>query len=555
MRIFRAIVIVYLMANASIVIGQDIDLSKVDLGNIHGNFDMNAQYYRDDSLIGAPDVPEQVLFNGFLNVNYTKGNFRAGIRYESYQNAMLGYSPEYKGNGIPYRYAGYKIGSFDFTAGNFYEQFGNGFALRTYFEPTLGVDNSIDGFRTTYSNHGIKIKALIGTMRNYFVQSEGIIRGADLNVQLNDLVGSLASKPTRVQFGGAVTSRYQQDNSPDLVLPENVMILDGRLKVSRKKWTVYGEYAYKYNDPSADNGYIYKDGQALEAGIGYSQRGFGINLTAHTLYNMSYRADRNNSSQFTEEYISFVPSLTKPHSYLLMSTLYPYATQLQNEMAFQVDAVYKIKKKSLLGGKYGTTIFANFSWAQGLDTMNLDPDSDPTRQGYDVNMFKPGDTRLWHDFNVKIVHKFSKVFELKFTYQNLYYNIDILQGKPEYRGEDIQANVGVLEGKYRINKTHTIRAEAQILLTEQHDGNWAAAVAEYTISPHWSFSVLDQYNYGNKTPEKRIHYFTTAASYTKGSSRIQLSYGRQREGLFCIGGICRVVPASNGVKLTLSSTF
>ena len=535
-----------------IVQAQNLNLDNVDLGSIHGNFDLNAQYYRKDSLIGAPDVPEQVLFNGFLNLNYTKGDFRAGIRYESYQNAMLGYSPEYKGNGIPYRYVGYKIGSFDFTAGNFYEQFGNGFALRTYFEPTLGVDNSIDGFCVKYSNHGITVKALIGTMRNYFEQSEGIIRGADFNIQLNDMVSSLANKPTKIQFGGAVTSRYQEDKSPDLVLPENVMILDGRLKISRKRWNIYGEYAYKYNDPSADNGYIYRNGQALEGGIGYAQRGFGINFTAHTIVNMSFRADRNNSSNFTEEYISFVPSLTKPQSYLLMSTLYPYATQLQNEMDFQFDAVYKFKKKSLLGGKYGTTIFANFSWAHNIDTTNLN-DELTNRQGYTANLFAMGDIKLWQDFNIKIRHKFSKKFELNFTYQNLFYNIDILQGHPGE--EDITAHIAVAEGKFRLSKTNTLRVEGQVLLTQQDQGDWAAFVAEYTISPHWSFSILDQYNYGNKIEERKIHYFTTAVGYTKDASRIMLSYGRQREGLFCVGGICRVVPASNGIKLTLSSTF
>ena len=531
---------------------QETDLPKVDLGQIHGNFDLGAQYYRSDSAIGAPDVPEQVLFNGFLNLNYTRGNFRAGIRYESYQNALLGYSPEYKGNGIPYRYAGYKIGSFDFTAGNFYEQFGNGFSLRTYFEPTLGVDNSIDGFRVKYSNKGITIKALIGTQRNYFTQSEGIIRGADFNIQLNDLVGSLKGKKTIVQFGGSVVSRYQQDKSPDLDLPENVMNLSGRLKISRKGIYTYGEYAYKFNDPSADNGYVYRNGQALEVGAGYSKKGFGINMTAHTLVNMSYRSDRNNGSQYTEEYINFVPSLSKPHSYLLMSTLYPYATQLQNEMAFQVDAVYKFKRGSSLGGKYGTTVFVNFSFANNVDTTNLN-DELTYRRGYTAKLFTPGDTKLWHDLNVTIVHKFTKAFQLKATYQNLFYDIEIIQGKSGY--DDIFANVGILEAKYKFNRTNTIRVEGQMLFTKQHNGDWAAFVAEYTISPHWSFSLLDQYNYGNKVEVDRIHYFTGAVGYTQKASKIMLSYGRQREGLFCVGGICRVVPASNGIKLTLSSTF
>jgi hypothetical protein len=545
-----AVVITALFGNQAVA--QLPDLNTIDVGEIHGNFDLGAQYYRDDSLIGAPPVPEQVLFSGFLNLNYTKGKFRAGLRYESYQNALLGYSPEYKGNGIPYRYAGYTIGNFDFTAGNFYEQFGNGFALRSYFEPTLGVDNSFDGFRVKYTNKGVAIKAMIGTQRNYFAQSEGIVRGADFQIQLNELVSSMKDVKTKYQFGGSVVSRYQEDKSPDLVLPENVMVLDGRFKISRKGLYVSSEYAFKYNDPSADNQYVYRNGQSLEAGVGYSRRGFGINLTAHSLINMAYRSDRNNSSQFVEEYINFVPSLSKPHSYLLMSTLYPYATQLQNEMAFQIDMVFKLKRGSNLGGKYGTTFFVNLSMANDMDTTNLN-DLTTSRIGYSADLFRVGDMKLWQDFNVTIVRKFTKAFQLKMTYQNLFYNIDQLQGKPGYA--DIFANVIIAEVKYKFSRTNTLRVEGQTLFTKQHDGDWAAFVAEYTISPHWTFSLLDQYNYGNKDSVKRIHYFTAAVGYTQKASRIMLSYGRQREGLFCVGGICRVVPASNGIRLTLSSTF
>jgi hypothetical protein len=168
-------------------------------------------------------------------------------------------------------------------------------------------------------------------------------------------------------------------------------------------------------------------------------------------------------------------------------------------------------------------------------------------------LFTPGETKLFQDFNIKIVRKFTKHFEMKLTYQNLEYNIDILQGKPNE--PSIFANIAVVEGKYKFNRKNALRMEGQVLFTKQDQGNWIAAVAEYTMSPHWTFSLLDQYNVGNKESEKRIHYVTAAVGYVHGPSRIMFSYGRQREGLFCVGGICRVVPASNGLKLTISSTF
>jgi len=42
-------------------------------------------------------------------------------------------------------------------------------------------------------------------------------------------------------------------------------------------------------------------------------------------------------------------------------------------------------------------------------------------------------------------------------------------------------------------------------------------------------------------------------SFTKGSGRIMVSYGRRREGLLCVGGVCRLVPAATG--LTINTTF
>ena len=52
-------------------------------GSIGGNFQIDVQSYSPDSLIGAQNVPEKVRSNAFLNLNYTKGNFSAGVRYES----------------------------------------------------------------------------------------------------------------------------------------------------------------------------------------------------------------------------------------------------------------------------------------------------------------------------------------------------------------------------------------------------------------------------------------------------------------------------------------
>lgn len=515
-----------------------------NIGQVSGNFEVRAQSYRTDTLIGAPEVPESLLMNGFANINYNYGKFSAGMRYESYQNALLGYAPEYKGNGIPYRYAKYSGDNLEVTAGNFYEQFGNGQILRTYEERGLGIDNSIDGFRVKYYLKGIELTGLIGQQRWYFDQSPGIVRGGNVNVYLNQLFESFESSKHRLNLGASVTSKYQDDNNPLLVLPENVLAYDVRFDYQFGNFSWNAEYSYKHNDPSADNGFIYKNGQMLSTTLGYSKKGLGITVGAHTLDNMFYRSDRNNSSQFQDMVINFVPALTKPHTYNLMATLYPYATQPNGEIAYQIDVVKKINKKN--------GISFNLSWANSIDTTNLN-DLDTDRQGYESNLFKPGDTKYWQDINIYWKHKFDRNNKLTVVYQNLFYNKNIIEGK--VGADDVNANVGIIDFLHKIDRKHSIRTELQALFTEEDLGDWATILIEYNYSPHWFVSVMDQYNYGNPDEARRVHYFNGSVGYINNSTRITASYGRQREGLFCVGGVCRIVPASNGLTLTISSSF
>ena len=46
-----------------------------------------------------------------------------------------------------------------------------------------------------------------------------------------------------------------------------------------------------------------------------------------------------------------------------------------------------------------------------------------------------------------------------------------------------------------------------------------------------------------------------ALAYNNDANRIQVSYGRQREGVVCVGGVCRNVPAANGLTISITSSF
>ena len=76
-------------------------------GELHGNFQFDGySYFRDEGLDpSGEDYPEeQFLGQGFANLIYTRGNITAGLRYENYQNPILGYPPGFVGEGITYRF-------------------------------------------------------------------------------------------------------------------------------------------------------------------------------------------------------------------------------------------------------------------------------------------------------------------------------------------------------------------------------------------------------------------------------------------------------------------
>lgn len=257
--------------------------------------------------------------------------------------------------------------------------------------------------------------------------------------------------------------------------------------------------------------------------------------------------------------INFLPPLTKQHTYNLPATLYPYATQPNGEVSAQGEVFYKWKKGTALGGKYGTKLAVNYSTAYALDTTRLGLADDTTaRLGYRTELFSAGKRHYFQDFNVELRKKVAEDWEFALTWLNLVYDIDIIQGKPGKA--TVYADIFVVEGLHNFNDRNSVRFELQHLSTKQDQGNWATGLAEFTFSPHWFVAAMDQFNYiGNSELEakgqEQRHYPIGSVGYIRGGNRFQVNYGRQRAGIFCVGGVCRQVPAANGLTLSITSTF
>lgn len=530
---------------------------------VSGNVSSTVQLYNEDTLIDAALPDHKLGTNSFANVNFNYGNFNAGIRFESYLNPLEGYPTGFEGTGLGYRYVNFNDNGLDVTVGNFYERFGSGMILQLWESNQLGIDNMLDGLKVKYNPYrGIYLTGLIGKQRHTFTSGvnngNGLVRGFDGEIMLNELLDSaMVDSKLFISVGGSFVSKYNNDNNtPDFILPRNVGAYGGRIALKYGKVRFSGEYIIKENDPypdptNEDFNYIYKKGEGVLFNLGYSTKGFAIDLTAKHMDNMLWRST-NVAVQPTELMIGYLPALSTQHTYALAGTLYPYAPNARGEVAYQLDVLYKIPKKSKLGGKYGMDLALNVATAYAPERTDLNDDS-TSRLGYSTSPFKMSDSIFFRDVNFKISKKINSQFSLKLQYFNLLFDDRSVLVAKEH--ELIFANIAVADLTWKVKSKHTLRFEAQGLWTEQDQGDWAFGLVEYTFSPHWFVAVLDQYNYGNPHEELQLHYVLGTAGYIKGSHRFAISYGRQRAGVFCVGGVCRVVPASNGLTFTFTSSF
>ena len=529
-------------------------------GHVTGNVQLDGQMSSADSTIGAQDVPEKLLLNARADILYTNGDFSAGLRFEMYQNPLLGFDARYKGQGLANYFVAYNGERLSVTAGNFYEQFGSGMILRAYEDRYLGLDNSLFGLNVQYRPvDGITLKALAGKQRIFWDYGDGLVRGVDAEVNLGSLVKAIGESKFRATLGAGFVSKYEDDETvpsaanPEmrLNLPLNVGAASLRADLGYGNWSLQAEYVRKGQDPSAMNGYIYRPGEALLLGLSYSQRGFSASLQAKRIDNMGFKSVRSQSGEML--YINYLPAITKNHTYAFLS-MYPYATQVNGEQGLQADVMYKIKKGTLLGGQYGTDVHVNSSVVMGLDTTVT---GGAGTDGYEVNGGL-GQT-LYGDVSVEVAKKLSKNVKATVTYAYQVFN-PVVENEP---GSLHHNNIVVADVSWKVNKKHSLRFEAEWMGSDSHydaadpehsdrrAGDWLMGLVEWNIGTHWFLSASDQYAYNDGTG----NYYNLSVGYTRGATRLQVGYGKQREGLLCIGGVCRTVPASNGLTFSLTTSF
>lgn len=512
----------------------------------------------EDKKIGAEDYSEWGLTNTYAEVGVMSKYVDAGVRLEYLEHPLPGYENDFEGWGLANIYAKLHLKNLEVTLGNFYEQFGSGFILRTYEERSLGIDNSLLGGRVVVKPlDGVTIKALSGKQRRYWDYNDALVTGADLELNLDQWFKALQDNGTYLTLGGSFVNKHEDDeeiwldNAHRLNLPLNVNAFDVRARLQKGGLSLLAEYAQKTEDPSYDKNfpYIYRKGYVAMLSGSYSKKGMSLLLQAKRSDNMSFRSRRSMTG--TSSFVNHLPAFTLDHTYAL-AALYPYATNANGEWAYQAELGYNFKKHTALGGKYGTKVKVNYSHVHSID-RNVHDGGTMGTDGYGSAFWKWGDGMYYQDLDVQLEKKLSKSFKLNLMYMNQFYNKTIVEG----HGGMIHSDIFVAEGKYQFSRKMTLRAEAQYLSTDHEGGDWCYGLLELSVLPRFMFTVSDMYGRPELDGEyqAREHYYMGSVTYAHGAHRLQVGYGRTRAGYNCSGGVCRWVPASKGVTVSYNYNF
>lgn len=549
---------------------------------LRGGIESNSQYYIDDDKIKLEEKERDERFrtNTYLKLDYTLNNFEFGIQGEAYYpKALLNYNPllqDFNIGTVYARYNNYEKGV-DITMGHIYEQFGSGLALRFWEDRALGINNSLFGSRAKIRiAEAAQIKILGGKQRigMGFDFAEGIVYGIDAEVDLTHLMNS---EKYTLKFGTSYVGRYEDLTSTKNTstnfedLPKTTDVFGPRIDFSGEKFNLNVEYLYKTKDVHVESADIQKDiiraGNAMLINAGYHIGNFAVNLNLRRLENFSFYSQRNlQGNQFNYGMINYVPSLTKQYDHSLQN-IYVYQAQpqmayyatgieKQGEIGGQFDVFYEAPQNSFLGGEKGASFAINGSYWSGLKN-NLSKEMVKGEFGEDIEKvtmdpsFFGFGTKYYSDFAIEYRKPFSSKLNTIFSYLNQFHNSEFITEKPY----QVKAHTIAAEGTYFLSEIKSLRLEVQHQWANQERKNWLGGTVEFIPNSTWSFYVHNIYNYGTDNENEKLHYYTFGGAFSKGATRIAASYGRQRGGMICVGGVCRYVPESNGFTLNLTTNF
>mgnify|MGYP000574213991 FL=1 len=458
------------------------------------------------------------IFENWLNLDYNKNIFSAGIRFEIFQPNDPDPSisrGKVKYADIAYKYIGVDIGDVEeglnITVGNFYKLFGRGLILKSYEDRNIRIDNNLIGVKVEANYEGFTLTALSGSAANSNNLREDILHAVDLQYGKFDLV----------KLGTTFAS-----NLPSIEGVARTTLASFRIQPSYWNFDGYAEYGVKSNEDVQSQVFHddeWKIGEAFYGSLNFYYDVFSI--VGEYKYYDNYAFTSNDGTIF----YNTAPSLRKEYTYQLLNR-HPSPLDQSNEEGYAVEMNFNISDETSLIANYGiTNTLPTSSYYQQVNNLSL-----------------PIATQL-EEIYLQAAHNWSESLTSILAFG---YNEELSTNTKNF--------TPILENKFYFDDINTIKLVLEHQQTENltTDEKYYDDIIniEYLRSPNFSVAVVAELQ--TKEPQEgnvvRKFWSFIQFGYKLGNhSDLSLLVGTRQAGNICIGGICRYEPAFQGVELKI----
>lgn len=461
---------------------------------------------------------KQEIFENWLNLDYSKGIFSAGIRFDVFQpndpNPVISRGKE-KYADISSKYIGLNLtgenSSLDVTVGNFYTLFGRGMLLKSYEDRNLRVDNNLLGVFVEANYKKLTLKALTGMAENIKAMRKDILHGADLEFKLIN----------NLKLGTSYVS-----NKPEYDQMARTSLASVRIQPTIGNFDFYAEYGVKMNNDITNtkfNGEKEIIGKSFYGNMNFYYGSFSI-VTEYKLYDNFLFSSNDGTIIYNTP-----PSLRKDMTYILLNR-HPSQLKQNNEQGYKVEANYEAADDLSL----------TFEVAE---TKTLDQNS------------------LYQQ--VKESNTASKVI-----FKEYYFQADKNWGKSlksiivgaynEEYGTNTKNLTFVFDNHIYLNDENTFK----IAIEHQHTKNKVTneeyfddiLLLEWQNSPSISIALVCEMKTSEPVlgTKKRKYWNYFQFSYNwNNHTDISMTFGKRQAGNICIGGVCRYEPEFSGIEFKM----
>ena len=461
---------------------------------------------------------ETEILENWLNLDYSKGIFSAGLRFEVFQPNDPDPSISRGKNKfaeIDYKYIRADIGDrtegLDIVVGNYYTLFGRGMILKSYEDRAIRVDNNLVGLKVTGKYAGFVLTGLTGSAANSNNERKDILHSLDLEYR--------GWKP--LKLGATYAS-----NLPDVDGAARTSMASLRALPSFWNIDIYAEYSIQQNNDvkkKAFNDSVSIVGQGFYGNLNFYLGSLSLSGEYKYYDNIAFTSHDGTIAYNTP------PSLRIEYTYQLPNR-HPSPLNPDNEQGFQIAAGYNLSDETYLTGAYTqtNTLSASSYYQRSLN-------SSLSVQTLLKEVYLQGQHDWSRDFTTIAAFAYNE--ELSTNTKNV---------------------IPILENRFYFGRVNTIK----LIIEHQHTTNWSTSEQyftdvvsiEYLRSPKFSVALVAEMQ--TKEPEadetKRDFWGFVQFGYKIGQhSDISILLGTRQAGNICIGGVCRYEPAFEGVELKL----